>query len=420
MKSALFRFAFVYLGLYLLASQFSGGLLLVPGFSFPGFGTLWPMRPITIWIATHLFGITKPLVYTGNSGDTEFFWVQTCWLLVVSVVAAIVWSLAAGHRDYPELRKWFRFVVRLAVASQMLDYGMAKLIPTQFPPPSLVTLLAPVGSVSLQGLLWTTIGASVPYQVFTGCAEILSGVLLLVPRTATLGALVGLADMIQVFVLNMTYDIGLKQISFHLLLMTLFLLAPDFPRLARVLVLNRPAAPRRDERLFASEHANRIALGAQLIFGLYLIAMYASISRGYWYATGGGGSPKSLLYGIWDVEQLSVDGENRSPFENDYDRRWRRVVFDAPAEVAFERWDDSLARYGVSINVETKKLALTKGSSTTWTSTFTYEQPDPDRLVLDGEMDEHAIHAELQRVNFDTFRLLNSGFRWIRPPDTAR
>jgi hypothetical protein len=31
-----------------------------------------------------------------------------------------------------------------------------------------------------------------------------------------------------VFVLNMTYDIGVKQISFHLALMSLLLLAPDF------------------------------------------------------------------------------------------------------------------------------------------------------------------------------------------------
>ncbi len=42
-----------------------------------------------------------------------------------------------------------------------------------------------------------------------------------------------------------------------------------------------------------------------------------------------------------------------------------------------------------------------------------------DQLTLEGEMDGHRIRARLQRVDFDTFRLLNSGFRWIRPPDPS-
>jgi len=32
-------------------------------------------------------------------------------------------------------------------------------------------------------------------------------------------------------------------------------------------------------------------------------------------------------------------------------------------------------------------------------------------------MDDHKIHMQLELVDFDTFRVLNSGFRWIRPGD---
>ena len=55
------------------------------------------------------------------------------------------------------------------------------------------------------------------YEIFAGCAETLGGILLLTPRTTTLGALVCLADMIQVFMLNMTYDVPVKLFSFHLI-----------------------------------------------------------------------------------------------------------------------------------------------------------------------------------------------------------
>src|SRR5207342_1406622 len=137
-------------------------------------------------------------------------WVQTFWLLIFSVLAAAIWSqLARGHQHHEALHKWFRLFIRFSLAAQMFYYGLAKVIPTQFPAPSLVTLVEPVGNLSRTDLLWTAIGSSVGYQMFTGWAEVIAGGLLIVPQTAILGATIALADMVQVFVLNMTYDIGL-------------------------------------------------------------------------------------------------------------------------------------------------------------------------------------------------------------------
>jgi hypothetical protein len=49
--------------------------------------------------------------------------------------------------------------------------------------------------------------------------------------------------MAQVFMLNMSFDVPVKILSFHLLLMSLVLLAPQIRRLANVLVLERPSEP---------------------------------------------------------------------------------------------------------------------------------------------------------------------------------
>ena len=412
-----FRFCFVYLGLYALTTQIAGGVFLLPTTYVPALGTTWPMRDITLWLAGHLFGVTQPLVYTGNSGDTVFHWVQAAWLLALALAATALWSaLDRGRREYVTLHKWFRLFIRFGLAAQMFYYGMAKVIPAQFPPPSLVTLVEPIGYLSLSDLLWAFVGASTPYQIFTGCAELAAGLLLIVPRTATLGAVIALADMLQVFVLNMTYDFGLKQISFHLILMSLFLLAPELRRVGHVL-LDRAAGPSTQPPLFRTARANRIALLAQVAFGLYLLGMFTTISTRLYYGEGGAGSPKSPLYGIWSVDELSIDGERRLPEQNDYNQRWRRVIFDSPAVMVFQRTDDSFARYGVSIDTRDGTLALTKGSSRNWTARFTFERPADDRLVLEGEMDGLAIQMRLRRVDLDTFRLLNSRFRWVRPPD---
>src|SRR5262249_22935543 len=152
--------------------------------------------------------------------------------------------------------------------------------------------------------------------------------------------------------LNMAYDIGLKQISFHLILLSLFLLAPEFRRLANFFVLNRPTGSSQQLEIFQS----RLAVIAQLAFGAYLLGTFAYINWTYWYAAGDR-SPRSALYGIWNVNALTVDGENRPPTLNDYDRRWRRLIFDLPNAMAVQRLDDSFARYGASVDIYRHTIA---------------------------------------------------------------
>ena len=169
--------------------------------------------------------------------------------------------------------------------------------------------------------------------------------------------------------------------------------------------------------LFRSARHNRAAIVAQVVLGVYLMASFATLSVRFWYGDGGGRAPRSALYGIWNVEELAVDGEVRPAALNEYDRRWRRVIFDAPQVVVMQRIDDSLAHYGASFDAGTSTLALTKGASTTWRASFAVQRPARDRLLLEGDMDGHHLRLRLALVELDTFRLLNSTFRWVRPPD---
>jgi|CXWL01.1.fsa_nt_gi uncharacterized membrane protein YphA (DoxX/SURF4 family) len=410
-----FRFFLVYFTLYAAATQILGGVFVFPGFSFPALGTRWPMRSITTWWADVL-RVESPLITTGNSGDTAFYWVQTGWLLVTSIVMTAVWSELARRREYSHAHRWVRLFARFLLAAQMFYYGMAKVIPTQFPRPSLVTLLEPVGNLSLADLLWTWVGASTPYQVFTGIAEVLAGVLLVVPHTATLGAIVAFVDMVQVFVLNMTYDFGLKQISFHLILMALFLIAPDAPRLWQALLGNRVAAAAAPRSPFDGHRHARLALVAQVVFGLYLVAVFTNLSWTNWNAYSGGRA-RSPLYGIWAVADLSIDGMRQESSLNAYDYRWRRVIFDTPDVVVIQRTDDSFLHYVAAFDQARHLLVLRKGNSALFEARLDVQQPDVDTLVVDGKMEGSLVRAQLARVGLDEFRLLNSNFRWIRPPD---
>jgi uncharacterized membrane protein YphA (DoxX/SURF4 family) len=408
-----FRFCVAYVTLFSLSNQILGGLLVVPKLNIPELSSLWPLKHITFWTATHVFRIKHDLVYTGSgSGDKTFDWVLAFSLLMIAAVITLVWSILDRRRpNYVAFHKWFRLALRFALASEMFLYGIDKVIPLQMPFPYLTRLLEPYGNFSPMAVLWSSIGASTSYEIFAGCAETLGGLLLLTPRTTTLGALICLADMIQVFMLNMTYDVPVKLFSFHLILFSLFLLVPDARRMIDFFFTDHAAAPSRQPVLFRSARANRLAVVIQVAFGMYLLGMgvYSGIQAWHTY---GGGRPKSALYGIWNVDEMSVDDQPRSPLFNDKDR-WRRVVFDFPTFTSFQRPDDTFTGYGSAINEKEHTIGLTKPADKNWKAALTYTRPAPDQLVLAGSMDGHQVEMKLKLVDRNKFNLVNRGFHWI-------
>ncbi|PYP88167.1 MAG: DoxX family protein [Candidatus Angelobacter sp. Gp1-AA117] len=421
-----FRFWMVYLGLYCLATQIIITLFSIPGSeaaSPPDPAALWPLRPAISWIGAHIFHVNAPLtVFWGvnsSSADCIFAWVMAFCVLVVSTAATVVWALLDRRREnYAELHKWFRLLIRFALAGQMILYGMGKVIPIQMEYPSLIRLLQPVGTLSPMGLLWVDMGFAPAYQIFCGCTELVGGLLLIVPRTATLGALVSLAAMIQVFMLNMTHDVPVKLLVFHLILLCCFLLAPDVPRLVRFLLLRQTTSLSTQVQLFRSVRANRITLAVQIIFGLWLVGAACYFAWGAWKIVGLS-KPLPPLYGIWDVKQMSIDEQPRPPLLTD-STRWRRAIFDFPEGMAFQRMDDSFAKYVASVNLPERTLALTKRGDKNWKANFTFQQPAGDQLILDGQMDNHQVHMELQLMDRNSFRLVSRGFHWAQTSPFGR
>ena len=56
-----------------------------------------------------------------------------------------------------------------------------------------------------------------------------------------------------------------------------------------------------------------------------------------------------------------------------------------PTGMAYQRMDDSMVRYGASIDADRQTLKLTKDDDKNWIAIFSFQRPAPDRLLLDGE-----------------------------------
>jgi hypothetical protein len=386
-----FRFFVAYLGLYLT-----------------------PIIPASLvsWVAASVFRVGAPLVLTmTGSGDRTVDWVRAFCVLVGAIVVTAIWSILDRERlHYRRLHQWVRLFVRFALGAVMVNYGMLKVIPVQMPAPTLVRLLEPFGHFSPMGVLWSFVGASSSYERLAGGAELLGGLLLFWPRTALIGALVCLIVTSQIFVLNMTYDVSVKLFSFHLILLSVFLVAPDARRLADALLFT-PSAESSSPSVFARTPRRRqgwlvaqIGLGALIVVGAFVSA------RQMWMQVGG--APRSPLYGVWDVIEMSIDGVARPPLVTDT-QRWRRVVFELPSDVAFQRMDDTFAFRRATIDMAERSLALTGGSGGA-VSTLSFERLAPDVLVLDGEMDGHRVVMRLESVDHGKLRLVKDRFHWVQ------
>jgi len=294
----------------------------------------------------------------------------------------------------------------------MVTYALVKIFPMQMPYPPLARLLEPYGNFSPMGVLWYSIGASPAYEILCGSAELLAGILLFIPRTAMLGALVTAGVTSEIFILNMTYDVPVKQLSFHLLAMALFLAAPELSRLADFFLWDRAVGRSTQPLLFRSVRANRIAVIAQLVFAAWIVGVTVYGAWSQW-PVWGGGQPKPPLYGIWRVDKLMIDGHERSPLLGDYGR-WRRVIFDYPDYVQYQRIDDSFGGYDLNIDAKTQTLALTSDNDKKWKGTLHYTRSTPGQMTLEGDMGGHPTHVELSLEPREKIPLVSRGFHWVQ------
>lgn len=406
-KKLLFLFAFVYLVLYSISS-----LLYYLHLDQIDAWYLQIWRPLAPWVAKHVFNV---IITVHGGGDSVFAYVQIFCFLVISIAAALIWTLLdRKRRNYARLYEWLRVYIRFLLAVIMIEYGSWKVFPSQFMAPATDRLMQPIGDSTRMQLLWTFMGASVAYNVFTGLAEMVGGLLLTLRRTTLLGALVCIGVLSNVVMLNFSYDVPVKQFSVHLLLMAVFLAAHDSRRLANLLVLNRPVEPKEIRPLFQRKWLARTAAAFAAVFILYETGtlLYGSYRDLVDY--GSEAMSRAPLYGMWTVEELVVDGEVRPPLVTD-EKRWRRIFFTTttPGRFTIQLMSDSHERYNLVHDEKKRTLVLGKRGNRNWKTTLVYRQPRPDVLFVEGPFDGHQVRARLRLTEPPEFLLLTRGFHWI-------
>ncbi len=368
-------------------------------------------RGIGAWFGQSILGIDGKLgVKFNGSGDRATDYLYVLLSLLVACVIAGVWTALDRRRpDYRRAAQWLVILVRYYLAYMMFAYGFAKVFRSQFPDPSLGTLIQTYGDSSPMHLLWTFMGASPTYTVFTGAVEVLAGALLLSRRTSTLGALVTVGIMANIFVLNLSYDVPVKLFSFHLLAFASLLLLPDARRLANALVLGRAAAAPAPGWRPQSVRWRRIAIAVKvLVIGIML---YDSMYRTYERSLERTGTPP--LYGLYDVESFSRDGVNAPPLLTDA-KRWRTASATRWKTFVTTFMDGSTKRYRIAYDEATQTMTLTEwGEDEETKHTLSAIPGDDGTLHIVGKLAGEQLDVLLRERDPAQFLLKRRGFNWI-------
>jgi len=409
------RLGFLVLAIFLVLNalpQLAGMVPLLGDQLFiPGWQALW--NAIVVWLGEHVLALPEPITVLPNgSGDTTWNYVQLFGMVMLSLIVGVAWAFADRKRvNYAALNHWLMVMVRYALASAMLMYGLIKVFKSQFPFPGLTTLTQTYGESSPMGLAWNFMGYSTGYNLFAGGAEVLAGVLLLWRRTTTLGALVAVGVTAHIAAMNFCYDIPVKLFSSTLLLMAIYLFANDLRRFVDALVLGRATAAVPLAPHFTGKRGRVTRIVAKVVF-LLLMTMMAVMT---WFMAReyGDDMAKPPLYGLYTVESFSVDGVVRPPLTTDK-QRWQQFIVEAYGFAVVRTMDSEREFFGIETDPAKASFVLHRRKQDTPEDfTFTYEQPTPDQLIVRGTLAAGALEVNLRKVDPQSFLLVNRGFHWV-------
>ena len=401
-----FRFWFIYLVNYILASR------IIVDISF-----VW--NYIVYFISGH-FNILVPTQPNG-SGDTTYNYIQLAAMVCISLIGSLIWTVADKKRNSYNLLAYIAEVLtRYFLGLALVFYGFSKLNLSQFPFPDLYTLNEPFGDSSPMGLAWTFIGYSPAYNIIIGSTEAVSGVFLFIRRTKTFGALMSMVVMANVVALNFCYDIPVKLLSSHLLIMGIYIASADIRRLVALFFLDKEIpksyhfSPTLGKKMKIAAFCVKVLLIGYIGYTNIEMLVTSLIERKKEMSV-------SPLYGVYSVEDykvvatLSTKGnENKSHFNEIYFDKGSRASFvnrDPKSHEIYKfRLDTNrnlLLLVGRFNDKDTIRFHFTKGNL------INFNQNDSNVICLNGWLKNDSLAIKIRPKNISGTNLEKTGFHWI-------
>lgn len=336
-----------------------------------------------------------------GSGDTQMDWLNIVSIALLSTLISII-LVFIGYirRNIDSILNFIRVYLRFYLGLFLIFYGIAKLyLNGQFGQIELYHLDSTFGNKSPMGLLWTFMAYSREYTLFIGVIETLAGVLLLYKRSSLIGGLMGFAIMLNVFLLNMFYDVPVKIFSFHLLLCAFIIISPGIKKILLFLT---------------GENAQPVALSfieignksVTIVFTvLKSILVVVLVGLDFFSFNEEMEQPADYLDGVYRIESIEYSNDSIPAL------KWEKIMFNS---LYGSVTDYSGTRNQLELQIDTtKKIVNFNFRLDSTLMSFNYELYAGDSVEFTNIQEADTIRVFTKRLQKDDFLLMNRGFHWV-------
>lgn len=403
-QSFLIRFSICYVLLFISSFSFPHALIPDIGSWFSPF-----YETIAGFTAANIFHLQKPYSVELISDSTGMY-VHVFNLLFIAFIPAIIWFRSDREKQNEKrLLYILQVIVRYYLAMQLLHYGFNKVFKWQFFLPEPNTLYTSVGDTPRDLLYWTSMGSSYSYNLFSGIIEVFAALLLFFRRTQLFGAITALGIMINVFMINIGFDISVKLYSAFLIALCFLLIAPDAKRLFRFFFTNEAVEKAEPVPFFANEKYKWLYRSLKCITVLLLVtdSLYIYFeSKNY----NDDLAARPPMHGAYEVSLFVLDGDTiEANLSNS--ARWKRVFVHRRNYFIVQNMMDQMEDFMLENDTARQILMMTdyNGNSK---NIFRYDEISATEFVLRGRAGMHELEMQLKKKELEKLPLFQDEFSW--------
>lgn len=345
-----------------------------------------------------VFGISQS-PYSRIISDSSAFYIHSFILLQISMALSFIWT-----RWKPAELKGIRYSLETVAAHflslQLFIYGFNKVFKYQFYFPEPNLLFTPMGNLSKDILFWSTMGTSYSYSIFSGLIEVLPAVLLLFRKTRVLGALIALAVMTNVVMINIGFDISVKVFSMFLWLLCLVVLIPYLPVIIQFFG-GAPSQIEPIERPILNQHTKVLAyaIGKPLVVGIILFeALLPYFETGVF---NGDRAPKHQLVGSYTVETLAPNSKDSLDFT------MKRFHIHSKGYFIIESEDGTMTSFDLSYEAK-DRLTLSNATSV-FPVTYGYQWNEDEKSL---KLTSHWHIIDAKKIDISQMPIYDTESHW--------
>lgn len=356
--------------------------------------------PFITWLSTFL-GVKSSLA--DFSSDSVWLYLLVFILLIFSMFCAVFLNRLKYKLRIDQFQNFVRIGAVYFLALILLKYGFDKLFKAQFYLPEPNLLYTPLGQLDKDILFWSTMGSSHAYNLFMGFAELVPAILLFFKRTREIGLIISFGVLLNVFAVNLSFDISVKLLAGFLLFLNLFLLLPTFQILWKIFIL-KTAIPAKNINSSNLDFSGKKLLKSILITLFFLESTFPYLRT---LNFNDDTASRPYLHGAYEVNKIKL---NEKPLQTSA-FPFKRIFIHRDGYLIFQDQQEEMTDYKLVIDSQKRKMFITDYHGITRKIAYNYIN-EKKTLTFHFVEQTNSISVEAEMLNWRELPLLQNTFHW--------